>query len=168
MSLSDVYEIGTRHALANIKQNGGKVNGDQVEIKLQVPVAVRFEKSFDGLYPIKTIPVVWSADKTELKADFEGTGFVIKGDASKWGSESTFVFRTELYVDDKLIESPELPESYTTRRYDVCWKYQLPAGKHTVRLKILNPGEGHELRVSGLIVYGDKAVNGLEANAQKR
>jgi hypothetical protein len=167
MSLNDVYEIGTKHAIQNIQQNGGKVNGDKIEIKLQAPVPVKFEKSFEGLYPIKTIPMIWSSDKTELKADFEGNGFVIKGDASKWGSQSTFVFHTELYLDDKLIESPELPESYTTRRYELCWKYKIPQGKHSVRLKILNPTEGHDLKVFDMIIYGDKPINGLEANVVK-
>src|SRR5215467_10195448 len=106
MSLSGVYEIGFKHALQNIERNGGKINGDNIMIKLQQPATVKFEKSFEGVYPVVKIPVTWSANKDEISFDFEGTGFVMKGETARWGSESSYVFNTELYVDDKLVESP--------------------------------------------------------------
>ena len=129
MSLHDVYEIGYKHALENIERNGGKINADNVIITVQQPVAVKFEKSFDGQYPVAMTPVKWNANKDEISFDFDGIGFVLKGDASQWDSKSTYVFNTELYLDGKLIETPNLPVSYTTRRYDLAWKYQLPEGK---------------------------------------
>ena len=132
MSLAAVYEIGFKHALQNIERNGGKINGQNLTIMVQQPAAVKFEKSFQGVYPIAKIPVVWSDKKDEISFDFEGTGFVIKGETARWGSESSYVFNTELYVDNNLVESPKLPASYTTRRYELCWKYDLPKGKHTV------------------------------------
>ena len=98
MSLNDVYEIGYKHALQNIERNGGKVNAGNVIIAVQQPVAVKFEKSFDGQYPVATTPVKWNANKDELSFDFEGIGFALKGDASKWDSKSTYVFNTELYL----------------------------------------------------------------------
>ncbi|MBD0279505.1 MAG: ADP-ribosylglycohydrolase family protein, partial [Flavisolibacter sp.] len=162
MSLNDVYTIGFKHALANIEQNGGSVEGDRVIIKQQTPVPVKFEKSFLGMYPIAKIPVRWSANKDEISFDFEGAGFVLRGDASKWGSTSDYVFQTELYVDDKLIESPKLPVSYTTRRYELAWKYGLPKGKHSVRLKILNPSKEFDIRAGDVLVYSDKLVNGMK------
>ncbi len=139
MSLNNVYEIGYKHAIQNIERNGGKVNTDNVTIKVQEPKAVKFEKSFEGQYPVAMAPLKWNANKDEISFDFDGIGFVIKGDASQWDSKSTYVFDTELYLDGKLIESPKLPVSYTTRRYDLAWKYQLPKGKHSVKMKILNP-----------------------------
>ena len=48
MSLNAVYEIGFKHALQNIERNGGKINGDNVAIKIQQPADVKFEKSFEG------------------------------------------------------------------------------------------------------------------------
>lgn len=164
MSLDDVYEISLQHAIKNIERNGGKVNGGSVTIKLQEPKAVRFEKSFDGEYPIALIPVQWNAAMDEINFDFEGNGFVIKGDASQGDSKLTYVFNTELYLDGKLIESPKLPVSFTTRRYDIAWKYAIPKGKHSVKLKILNPSQTEKVRVADAIIYSDKPVDGLQAN----
>ena len=115
-------------------------------------------------YPVINIPVKWSEAKDEISFDFEGTGFVVKGETAKWGSTSSFVYNTELYIDGSLVERPQLPASYTTRRYEICWKYDLPKGKHTVRLKILNSEPESEFRVGEAIIYSDKPVNGPRAN----
>jgi hypothetical protein len=167
MSLDDIYATGLKHALQNIQRNGGKINGDNITIALQQPVPVTMEKSFDGIYPIKKIPVQWSSDKDALKFEFEGTGFVLKGETAKWASTDTFVFNTQLYIDDKLVESPELPVNYTTRRYEICWKYDLPKGKHTVQLKILNLSNKYSFNATEVIIYTDKPVNGSMANDVK-
>lgn len=167
MSLTAVYDIGLKHALENIRRNGGTVNGENITVKVQVPAPVRFEASFPGHFPVKKIPVHWSAAKDEISFDFDGTGFVLRGDASEWGSKSSYVFQTELYVDDILVESPKLPVNYTTRRYELCWKYGLPKAKHTVRLKILNPSGSQEIKSTEAIIYSDKPVNGLLANTSK-
>jgi len=164
MSLSTVYETGFRHALQNIERNGGIVIGDSIKIKLQQPATVKFEKSFEGIYPVAKIPVTWNNAKDEISFAFEGTGFVLRGETAKWGSESNYVFKTELYVDDKLVESPELPASYTTRRYELCWKYDLPKGKHSVRLRILNPSTEEQVNPSEAIIYSDKMMDGIKAN----
>ena len=87
------------------------------------------------------IPVKWNENKDEISFDFDGIGFVLKGDASRRDSKSAYVFNTELYLDGKLIETPKLPVSFTTRRYDLAWKYQLPKGKHAVKMKIFNPSK---------------------------
>jgi len=164
MSLNTVYQTGFNHALENIKRNGGKVNADDIIIQLQQPIAVKFEKSFEGHFPIAKIPVQWSANKDEISFEFEGIGFVLKGDASQWDSHSDYVFNTELYIDGKLVESPKLPVSYTTRRYELCWRYQLPKGKHVVSFKILNLSKEYEIRSSEAIIYSDKPLNGPEVN----
>jgi len=166
MSLDDVYEIGFRHALNNIQKNGGTVNAETLLIKSQEPVAVKFERSFPGLYPFDKIPAKWSTGKDEISFDFEGTGFVLRGESAKWGSSSEYIFNTELYIDGKLVESPQLPTSYTTRRFEICWKYDLPKAKHSIRLKILNPSAEKELKIYEAIVYSDKPVNGIMANEQ--
>jgi hypothetical protein len=164
MSLNDVYDIGLRHAIVNIKANGGKEDANGVTIPLQTPTPVRFEKSFDGHYPLAKIPVDWSPAKDEITIDFIGTGFVIRGDASRWDNFGDYVFETELYIDGKLVEKPKLPVNFTTRRYELAWKYQMPNGRHSVRLKILNPSKEHDIRVGDAIIYTDKPVDGLNAN----
>lgn len=166
MSLADVYDIGYRHALKNIERNGGEVDNELVSILIQNPVPVKFEKSFEGVFPIAKIPVNWSADKQEASFEFEGTAFVLQGESAKWGSTTSFVFNTELYVDGKLIESPALPASYTTRRYELCWKYDLPKGKHRVQLKILNSSGGEKITVGDAIIYSDHANDGIKTNEE--
>jgi hypothetical protein len=125
---------------------------------------VKFEKSFDGHYPIAKIPVKWNEKKDEVNFDFEGNGFVLKGDASTWENKSNYVFNSELYIDGKLVSSPKLPVSFTTRSNELCWKYQLPKAKHTIRFKILNPSKEHEIRLGDAIIYSDRAVNGMSIN----
>ncbi len=164
MSLSNVYETGFRHALQNITRNGGKINGDNVSIQIQQPIAVKFEKSFDGHYPVAKIPVKYSDNKDEISFDFDGIGFVLKGEAVKPNNQPDYIFNTGLYVDGKLVESPKLPTDFTTRRYELCWRYQLPKGKHAIKLKILNPLKDYEIRASEAIIYSDKKLNGMAVN----
>jgi hypothetical protein len=156
MSLNRVYEVGLKHALENIKRNGGMVNGDQVTIKMQSPEAVRFEKSFDGLFPVLKKPVGWSATKDEIHFAFEGTGFALPGDAITDKGVPAHIFHTELYIDGKLMESPVLPTAFHDRRHELCWNYDLPKGHHEVRLKILNPAAGAEIRPGDVIIYSDQ------------
>ncbi len=164
MSLNGVYTISLRHALQNIQRNGGQVTGDTIAIRVQAPAPVKFEKSFDRLYPVNKIPVKWSSDKDTISFDFEGTGFVLKGEASRWDSKSNYLFNAQLYVDGKLIESPKLPANFTTRRNELCWTYDLPKGRHIVRLIILNPSKTEEIIASEAIIYSDKPADGLTAN----
>ena len=166
MSLDDVYEIGFKHALNNIKRNGGKLNDETITIKSQQPVVVKFEKSFPGLYPVDKVPAKWSENKDEISFDFEGTGFVLKGETARWENSSGYIFNTELYIDNKLVESPQLPTSFTTRRHELCWKYDLSKAKHTVRLKILNPSKEEEFKSYEAIVYSDQPLNGVEKNEE--
>ena len=166
MSLNKVYEIGMKHALENIKRNAGTVTNDNVTIKLQEPKPVAFEQSFIGVYPIAKIPVKWNDAKDEISFDFEGTGFVVRGETTEGESNSDFVFNTDLFVDGNKIESPQLPASYTTRRYELCWKYDLSKAKHHVAMKILNPSKEHPFNVSEAIIYSDKLVDGMKANAK--
>ncbi len=164
MSLNDVYDIGLKHALKNIVNNGGKVNGDIVTLQLQKPLPVKFEKSFDGVYPIAKIPVSLSSAKDEVSFDFEGTGFVLRGSVFKEGTiAESDAIQSELYVDEKLVEKPELPLFSTKYRYEMAWNYKLPKGKHKVRLKLLDPLAEFRVNLNeGVIVYSDQPVNGLK------
>lgn len=164
ISLNDVYEIGLKHALQNIQRNGGKITGNNITIQLQQPTPVQFEKSFDGIYPTEKFAVKLADDKQTISFDFSGTGFVLRGETAEWASTTNYIFETDLYIDGKLIESPQLPASYTTRRYELCWKYDLPKGKHHVEMKIKNPSVQYNFRVYEAIIYDDKPVNGLMAN----
>jgi hypothetical protein len=99
MSLEDVYQIGFKHALNNIQKNGGTISNEAVIIKTQQPLPVKFEQSFAGLYPVDKIPVTRSDRKDEVSFDFEGTGFVLKGETTNRANSSGYIFNAELYID---------------------------------------------------------------------
>ncbi len=153
MSLNDAYEASYRHALKLIEQNGGKVRADGVTIPVQKPVPAPFEKSFENHYPVEKRSMGNVIIEDELTFDFEGIGFVVRGQSARWNSDDDHVFLAELYVDNKFIEKAELPASFTARRPELFWKYQLNYGKHQVRIKLLNPMPDKKLIATDLIVY---------------
>jgi hypothetical protein len=161
MSLNTVYETGLKHAVKNIIRNGGAINGDMIEIKRQSPLVVKFEKSFEGLYPVAKIPVKHMDGGKELNFKFEGTGFVMKGEVVTKQGKQDFIFNTELYIDGKLTETVELPAGFNPRRNELCWKYDLIKGKHIVQLKILNPDPDVEIRSEEAIIISDHPVDGF-------
>jgi hypothetical protein len=89
----------------------------------------------------------------EFTFDFEGIGFALRGRAGEWASTSGYVGKAELYMDGNLMETVELPANFTTRRYELFWKYQLPNQKHTVRIKLLNPAPENPIHMDDVIIY---------------
>lgn len=156
MSLNSVYETGFKHALLNIERNGGTVKDNNITIKVQEPKTVKYEKSFPGLYPVKKENVKWSDSKSEIYFSVKGTGFVLRGETGRWGNHTDFVLNAELYIDDKLAETIKLPVNYTTRRYEICWKYDLPEGDHNIKLKLLNPSAEYPVLNAEAIIYASK------------
>jgi hypothetical protein len=157
ISLNAVYELSLKHALQNIQRNGGKTEGANVVIPVQQPTAVKFEQSFEGHFPVEknTIEKVL---KDEYTFDFEGIGFVIRGRAGDWASTSNYIGKAELYIDGKLVETADLPANFTTRRYEIFWKYQLPDQAHKIRIKLLNPVESDKIYLEDVIVYSSKPL----------
>lgn len=164
ISLNDIYEMGYRHAIENVKRNSGEDMENSVVIKTQRPKSVKLEKSYINLYPVQRIPVNLLEGENTIKFEYEGTGFVIVGNSAKWESKSDFILKTELFVDDKLIEKPVLPLDFRVRRYELAWRYDLPRGKHSVELKILNPSKIDSITNIEVIYYDDKPVDGSKWN----
>jgi ADP-ribosylglycohydrolase len=159
-SLNDVYEIGTKHAIQNIIRNGGSVKGDMLTIKAQMPQSVHVEQSFEGHYPLDKKWVGKNLE-TEIELDFEGNGFVIKGDCrpkegSSWDSKSDKFATVEVYIDGKFSENIELPVRFTTRRHEICWKYQLDDSKHVVKLILKKSDPDIICYLSELLWYSSK------------
>jgi hypothetical protein len=155
-SLNKVYGIGLKHAIQNIQANGGHVTGDQVTILIQQPTVVRLEQSFPGLFPVVRKSVE-NGNIKELSFSFEGTGFVLTGEAQKKEKDDKdYVFEAALYIDGQLVETAKLPTSFTTRRNELFWKYQLPNNKHTVTIRVLNPDDHYMLTAEEYIVFSDR------------
>ena len=159
-SLNKVYELSYKHAMENIKRNGGVVNGDKITIESQQPKAVKWEQSFTGLKPIDKKWIGKNLD-AEYEFEFTGNGFVVAGEyrlkkGTSNGESITQVANVELYIDGKLSETIKLPLNFTTRRHEIAWKYQLENIKHTVKLKLLNPDKDAECFLSSLFTYSNK------------
>ena len=153
MSLNKVYGIGFNHALQVIQRNGGKVEENKVTIALQIPKAVRFEQSFGGMYPVGKINLS-NTDIRNLDFEFEGTGFILRGEARKKKKElPDYIFIADLYIDGEKIETAKLPTSFTTRRHELFWRYSLPNKKHSVHITVQNPNDNYELNSWEFIYY---------------
>ncbi len=158
MSLNDVYQMGYRHAVQVITKNGGKLNGNNISIETETPQAVRLEQSFEGYRPVEKRSINKNLED-EITFDFNGIGFVLKGEANSTkvkGYKGDFYFTVELYVDGVKTETAKLPVWYTTRKLELFWKYKLPKGNHTIKVKLLNPSPDFELRMTDAIIYDNQ------------
>ena len=152
ISLNRTYQMSFNQALQLIERGGGKVEGDRVTIACQPPQPVRYEKGFEGHFPVKKINLRKNINPT-AEFEFEGTGFVVKGGVR--GDDRSYVAEIEVYIDGQLMETAKLPVNNLTRRHDLTWKYQLPKGKHQVSFKWLNPKPGATLNASEALIYSD-------------
>jgi hypothetical protein len=151
ISLNKVYDLSYKHALHMIRQNGGNEEQNNVIIKTQAPATVRFEKCFEGLKPAHKISL-WSENATLLDFDFTGKGIVIKGEAVAKENKNNIILKVEVTVDGQS-KTVSLPVDYRIRSNDIFWKYDLPAGKHTVHVQLLNPSQDYQLNVPEYIIY---------------
>ena len=190
VSLEKGYAWSFKHALGMIDLAGGKTTGNDVVIPLQKPVAVAVEQNFANTFPIERNKI----DKSftdEITMEFTGNGYLLYGNLVKrskidtnyidriakrtYGSEplglaeisDTYVAQMDVYIDGKLDAAIKLPMMNTARKLEPSWKYQMPEGKHTIRLKWTNPDPGYEYRINDLIVYSEKQpVSNLPKSAK--
>ncbi len=166
ISLNKVYRMSLDQALQVVERNGGKVEGDSVIIKTQIPEPVRFEQSFPDVYPVRK----WDFSKyvaengadmgdNLAKIEFDGTGITVDGSA--WSSDNGYVAKLEAYIDGSLVEAFNMPVDFATRRHDVYWAYGLPQGHHTLELKWLNPDKDAKVGIGSFIVYSDEPAKSM-------
>jgi hypothetical protein len=155
ISLNKTYKMGFEQALQVIERNGGKVGAEDVTIAYQTPAPVRYEKSFEGMYPVKKPGINKRIDEVG-EFVFEGTGVVFRGNVN--ADDKNYVAKAEMYIDGALVETVDLPASYTKRRHELFWKYQLPKGKHTVTFKWLNPIPAANIRFGEAVIYSDAPI----------
>jgi hypothetical protein len=161
LSLNDTYEMSFRQALEMIGRNGGETGSEEVVIPLQEPASVQFEKAFEGHFPVRKIDIGWGERRlqagavTEYTFDFEGIGFVIKGEAVKEDpSLKEAELKVEIYMDGELYEETVMPTLFSKRKHDVAWKYNLPAGPHQVKVVLQDPVKGYGLNLNSVLIYG--------------
>lgn len=155
MSLNDVYETGTRHALEMLKRNGATFAGDTIEIPFQEIKPVKLEQGFTGHFPKERKPVgrELSPGNPEISLNFTGKGFVLTGRVKKLTGGDDKVLNLEMVVDDQPPVSFTMPSAFATRRHEVAWKYNLEEKAHTLTIRLLNPDPDFSVAVNDLLVY---------------
>ena len=170
-SLNDVYEISYRHALELIAENGGQITESEVKIKLQEPVIAPLEQNFPGYGLDNEIMIerrFTSKDPLELELEFEGVGVVLTGRSRHIDFDDTYALESDeetlndyklmvdFYIDGHLSKTMELPLSFIERTNPIFFQYELPEGKHTLKIKIINPHKKVYLHVRNMVVYQKK------------
>ena len=152
ISLNKAYKMSYNHAIQIIKRNNGKIEGGNITINCQKPVPVRYEKAFEGHYPIEKIRINKGIqDLSEI--EFEGIGYVITGGINC--NDRSYVAEVQINLDGKLIETALFPADYAARRNDIAWKYQLAKGKHKITFNWLNPRADARIHIDEALIYSD-------------
>jgi hypothetical protein len=167
-SLNDVYEISYRHALDMIFINNGEIEDEVVKIRKQSPVVAPLEENFKGYKlkePMAIQKRITSTDKQEIEIEFDGIGIALKGRAGNLDFEKKYALlsdeetingynlQVEFYIDDQLSKTMDLPLYFIERAHELFYQYELPAGKHTLKLMVTNPHEKVYLDIWDLIAY---------------
>ena len=158
MSLNDVYEIGTKHALETLEKNGAEITGDNIEIPVEEIKSVQLEVGFEGHYPIERNRVGGSinSENPEIEVQFTGNGFALSGWArSNIGNAE---IELEMSIDGGVAEKFTMPTAFEKRKHELAWKYQLVEGEHTISIRILNPKQGLRVDVGDLLVYSSNKI----------
>ena len=163
ISLTEVYDLSFKHALELVRRNGGAIDGETVQIKVQRPKALPLEVSFEGHFPKerRTLDIRLNDTAGEAEFSFDGIGFAVNGEAVKPSEESPDVdLEVEMAIDGEPAARSILPTADRTRKPTLFWRYRLKPGQHRVRIKLLNPSAGAEIRLSDVVVYTAPAPRG--------
>ncbi len=157
LCLNQVYTLSNKHALEMIRRNGGTVGQENVTIIVQKPEAVHLEQCFMDTYPIVKVALP-NQDVKTLDFEFEGNGFVLRGETVRRDQAlPDAVLKANLYLDGELVEkAAAFPTDFHDRRLDIFWRYQLPEGKHRVRVEVIEDGANALMRSWDYIVYSRK------------
>jgi hypothetical protein len=163
LTLNQVYGLGYKHALQLITSNGGDVEEENIRIKVQKPVTVKFEQSFEGLYPTKELLVRKDIQNEGIGIDFTGTGIVVTGNVkSQCGiPTSDFVAMLDVYIDGVKTEQVRMPFDFTIRKYDIFYKYLLKNQAHKLEIKWVNPDPDYRIHFKSYVVYSDAPIKKL-------
>ena len=154
--MNKAYDLSFKHALEVVRRHGGAVANNAVTIKIQTPKTVPLEIAFKGHYPVKKI-LFEKPIADELSFEFEGIGFAATGEAKAKG-DTAHVFKVDMFIDGNKVDTLKLPTTFSSRKFYPCWRYQLPMGKHKVKLKVLNPTDSAMLNMGHAIIYSDKPI----------
>lgn len=156
ITLKQVYDMSYKHAVVEILSNGGAINDDSITIVLQEPEILRLEQSFEGMYPVKELLVRKYILDEGINIDFNGNGIVVLGNVASQCNipSSDFVALLDVYIDGNLAEKVSMPYDFTTRKYDIFYKYLLENGPHKLEIKWINQNPDFRIYFKSYVVYG--------------
>jgi ADP-ribosylglycohydrolase len=174
-TFDSIVESSVNRAIAMVEKTGGRRDGDKLIIAIQAPTprkAPHYEIGKPGERigcddPRWTWTGEWkridtnksgmeklaTAKGAEAKIEFEGTGALICGPYLGAGGTA------DVYIDGKLDRTIDVwtDENRRSAMENVWHRFDLPAGKHTVRLVVrgekFRESTGAEIRIRDLIVY---------------
>jgi len=158
LSLNQIYDLSYKHATSLITTNGGEEKDGVFTIKIQQPETLRFEQSFEGMYPAKELLVRKDHLEEPIKIAFTGNGIVVLGNVKSQCNEtkSDFVALLDIYIDGKKTEQVRMPFDYIVRKYDIYHKYLLNEGNHEVEIRWVNQDPAFRIYLKSYVVYSEK------------
>ncbi|MBQ4913797.1 ADP-ribosylglycohydrolase family protein [Maribacter sp. MMG018] len=173
ISLNKVYDLSYDHAVETILKNGGEESASDLKIILQEPKPAALEENFKGHAlgsRSKVNKTIQFADEQEYEIDFQGIGVVLKGRAwntdfkDKYALETTeetlngYHLNVDFFIDGEFIKTMDLPLDFAERSYELFFKYQLPPGRHTLKLRVKNPHKKVYLDIGDIITYQENNI----------
>ena len=159
MSLNKVCDVGFNHAVKMIVKNGGVEKDDSYILPYQTPQTAPLEIGFEGIYPADRRDIyirLSEQSEKEVSFDMEGSAFVISGRASATGDLKDEVLEADLFIDNDFAETVKMPTNSRIRKCDVAWNYDLPEGKHSVKLVSKYIPAGYQIEIMRFITYSRK------------
>ena len=154
LSLNNTYDLSMKHALELIERNGGTIKGEKVTIVCQQPLAVRYEKSFEGIVPVKKELLNIPLTAKGFEYEFEGNGILLSAEfPGRRQSTGDYVALVDILVDGALAEEVKFPADFMVRKLDLYWNFDLPEGRHKLELKLKNPDEKAVINLNYAIIY---------------
>ena len=155
ISFNRACDLSFKQALQVIERNGGTVGESSVTIPVQTPEPVRYEQSFEGLWPIGRTQVGGKDIRGVGQLSFEGEGVVVghRVAHAKDFSQKDYEAKVEVYLDGKLDQTVLLPVLANNYKQEIYNNYDLVDGKHTLDFKWLNPVPGVDVTINYLLTY---------------
>ncbi len=170
LTLSQIYDLSYKHATSLITKNGGEEKDGVFTIKIQQPETLRFEQSFEGMFPAKELLVRKDHLEEPIKIDFTGNGIVVLGNVkSQCGvAKSDFVALLDVFIDGQKMEQVRMPFDYIVRKYDIYHKYLLNEGNHQIEIKWVNQNPDFRIYLKSYVVYSEKPAGFINPYSENR
>jgi hypothetical protein len=178
-SFKTIVDSTVNRAIALVKKNGGRVEGDKLIIPVQKAEAAKLELWDDYGSPVERIGVndpKWSwSGKWESPAPEKRRGGGIRKTSSEKGAEATIKFqgtgaivvgpyvpsggKADVYLDGKLDRTVDVyPDEESRKGGESIWHvFGLPQGEHTIRVVVRGEpyegSKGADITLTDLVVF---------------